>query len=201
MIRELIVKTRTIRRFKEDERLNETVLRELIDLARLGGSARNSQPLRYMMVTDRQLCARIFPHLGWAGYLADWPGPAEGERPPAYIICLLDRLCCKDHEGEALVDLGIATQNLLLGAAERDIHGCRIGSFAPDISGLLQIDGSYKLLLVLALGRGAEEVVLEETGPDGDIRYWRDRQQVHHVPKRALADIIIAPGPRATNPL
>ncbi len=32
MIRELIVQTRTIRRFKEDERLDETVLRELIDL-------------------------------------------------------------------------------------------------------------------------------------------------------------------------
>ncbi len=194
MIRELIVQTRTIRRFKEDERLDETVLRELIDLARLGGSARNSQPLRYMMVTDRQLCARIFPHLGWAGYLTDWPGPAEGERPPAYVICLLDRCCCKGPEGEALIDLGIASQNLLLGAAERHIHGCRIGSFAPDISELLQIDGRYKLLLVIALGRASEEVVLEEVGPDGDIRYWHDQQQVHHVPKRALADIIIAPG-------
>lgn len=200
MIRELIVKTRSIRRFKEDERLDETVLRELIDLARLGGSARNSQPLRYMMVTDRQLGARIFPHLGWAGYLTDWPGPAEGERPPAYVICLLDRRCCKGPEGEARVDLGIATQNLLLGAAERNIHGCRIGSFSPAVSELLQIDGSrYKLLLVIALGRAAEEVVLEEAGPDGDIRYWRDRRQVHHVPKRALADIIIAPGSLSTD--
>ena len=190
-IPELVKKTRSIRRFKA-EPLDDAVLRELVDLARIGGSARNSQPLRYMIATDPELCRRIFPLLGWAGYLTDWPGPAEGERPVAYIICLLDQSRSKGPDHEAFCDLGIATQNLLLGAAERDIYGCRIGSFPPKISELLNIPEQYKVLLVLALGRAAERVVLDEVGRNGDIRYWRDTNQIHHVPKRPLNDIIIS---------
>ena len=191
MIAELVATTRTVRRFQEKRTLTQEVLRELIDLARLGGSARNGQPLKYQIVTEELLRADIFPLLGWAGYLKDWQGPAPGERPPAYIICLLDRRLLKGSESEARFDLGIATQNLLLGAAARGIFGCRIGSFSPKINELLDLDAQYKVLLVLALGFPAEQVVLEEIGADGDVRYWRDAQQVHHVPKRRLDDIIV----------
>jgi hypothetical protein len=46
-------------------------------------------------------------------------------------------------------------------------------------------------LLVLALGKPKETVVLETVGPEGDVKYWRDEQSVHHVPKRRLEDIIV----------
>ena len=198
MINDLVRRTRTVRRFQEKKQLDPALVLDLIDLARLGGSARNGQVLRYMVVTDENLCGQLFPLLGWAGYLRDWPGPAPGERPPAYIVCMLDLEALRGAETEAHFDLGIATQNLLLGAAEQGLFGCRIGAFSPSVvHRLFELDDRFKVLLVLALGYPAESVVLEEVGPDGDIRYWHDDQGVHHVPKRRLADILIEPPVRA----
>jgi len=193
MLTELIRKTRTVRKFQEEHPLDEQQLFALVDLARLGGSARNLQPLKYLVVTTKKLRDRVFPHLGWAGYLQDWPGPASGERPGGYIICLLDTRMVSGATHEAGVDLGIATQNILLSAAEQGVFGCRIGSFSPKLHTELGIEKNLKIVLVLALGYPAETVVLETVGADGGIRYWRDDNQVHHVPKRPLAEILVKP--------
>ena len=90
--------------------ISTATLYDLIDLARLGGSARNGQPWQYMIANSPVLCDKIFPYLGWAGYLTDWKGPIEGERPSAYILCLLNKNRLKGPESEAQFDLGIATQ-------------------------------------------------------------------------------------------
>lgn len=193
MLDTLVRQTRTVRRFQEDKPLPPQLLHDLLDLARLGGSARNAQALKYMLVTEAKQRQQLFPLLAWAGYLPHWPGPAAGERPPAYILCLLDATVQKGPLTESHFDLGIATQNLLLGAAEQGIFGCRIGAFAPTKVGqLFDLPQQYTVLLVLALGYPAETVVLEEVGEDGDIRYWHDEQGVHHVPKRRLADVLVA---------
>lgn len=193
MIGPLVRQTRSVRRFAGDREIGEDVLRELVDLARLGGSARNGQPLRYMPVTDKAVRDRVFPHLGWAGYLTGWPGPVENERPAAYILCLLARDWLLGPEYEAYFDLGVSTQNMLLGAAEKGISGCRIGSVSQNLARDLNVDGRHKLMLVLALGYPAEQVALETVGPDADIRYWRDEAGVHHVPKRSLEDVLYRP--------
>ena len=114
---ELVARTRTVRRFKEEVPLDPAFLEQLVDLARLGGSARNAPALCYLPVIDPGLRAALFPLLAWAGYLPDWPGPAAGERPAAYIVCVLDRERQRGPETEAHFDLGISTQNLLLVAA------------------------------------------------------------------------------------
>jgi len=186
MLYDLISKTRSFRRFVEDEPIAMETMRYLVDLARLGGSARNLQPLKYVLVNTPALKAKIFPHLGWAGYLKEWTGPQEGERPAAYIVCLLDTRLSK----EADCDLGIATQNLLLGAAEKGLGGCRIASLAPGLRDVFDLDDHLQVLQVIALGRPAETVFLNEQGPGEDIKYWRDTDQIHHVPKRPLQEII-----------
>ncbi len=191
---ELVARTRTVRRFREEAPLAPALLEQLVDLARLGGSARNAQSLCYLVVTEPALRAALFPLLAWAGYLPDWPGPAAGERPVAYIVCVLDRERQRGPESEAHFDLGISTQNLLLGAAERGVMGCRIGAFNADrVRALLQLDARYQPMLVVALGEPAETVVVETVRTDGDVRYWRDADGVHHVPKRPLGDILLAP--------
>ena len=193
MIAKLIEQTRSVRRFREDLPLEPDFLRGLIDLARLGGSARNGQVFRYMPVIEPALREVIFPRCRWAGYLADWDGPAPGERPPGYILCLLDRTRLLGSESEAYHDLGIATQNILLGAAEQGVFGCRIGAFDRNLEKEVRLPENCTLLMVLALGYPAETVVLEPVKAGGDIRYWRDAVQVHHVPKRSLDDLVVYP--------
>ena len=187
MISQLIGKTRSYRRFWQAQPVEITTLKELVGLARLGGSARNMQPLKYLLVNSPAQNTKIFPHLGWAGYLKDWPGPEEGERPAAYIICLLDTRL----SNEAECDLGIATQNILLGAIAQGLGGCRIATFSNELKSTLNIADHLQILLVLALGKPKEKVALQDSGPDGDIKYWRDATQIHHVPKRSLEEIIL----------
>ena len=187
MLYDLIRKTRSYRRFKEEDPIETGTLMYLVDLARLGGSARNVQPLKYVLANTPADNAKIFPHLGWAGYLKEWPGPQEGERPAAYIVCLLDSRL----SNEADCDLGIATQNLLLGAVEKGLGGCRIASISTRLHDVLGLDEHLQVLQVVALGKPAETVSLDELGSGEDIKYWRDADQAHHVPKRSLQDIIV----------
>ena len=191
MLKDLVLKNRSYRRFYQDVPVSLDTLRELIGLARLSASARNLQPLRYVLCADRLANAAVFDTLAWAGYLKDWPGPVEGERPAAYIVVLHDTTL----GGPAYIgaDYGLAVQNILLGAVERGLGGCIIASVQRDrLRQILAIPDRYDILVVLALGAPKETVVVDEVGPDGDIKYWRDAQQAHHVPKRSLDTLIIA---------
>lgn len=188
VIRDLILKNRSYRRFYQEVAVELETLRELIDLARHSASAANMQPLRYILSCDPQRNALVFSHLAWAAYLTDWPGPCEGERPAAYIIILQDT----EISHPLRCDHGIAAQSMLLGAVERGLGGCIVG--AVDERGLrkaLEIPHRYEILLVLALGKPRETVVIETVNPAGDVRYWRDSKGIHHVPKRSLDDIIV----------
>lgn len=188
MIAELIQGNRSYRRFFQDAAISTDTLTWLVNLARLSASAANLQPLKYVLANDPKQNEAIFSCLAWAGYLKDWPGPAPGERPSAYIVILHDQEVAK----EVGCDHGIAAQSILLGAREKGLGGCIVGSIKKDLlRQLLNIPGRYEILLVMALGRPRETVVLEEAGPGDSIRYWRDQDGVHHVPKRRLEDIIL----------
>ena len=188
MLEDLVRKNRSYRRFHQDVPVDIETLRALLNLARLSASGSNLQPLKYILSCEPETNARIFPHTRWAGYLKDWPGPAEGERPTAYIVILGDTEIRKSFG----CDHGIAAQSIMLGAAERGLGGCMIGSI--DKGGLrqvLDIPDHYEILLILALGKPKETVVLEEVGPDGSVEYYRDAEGVHHVPKRSLDELIL----------
>jgi nitroreductase len=188
MIRDLILKNRSYRRFYEEVGIKLETLKELVDLARLSASARNAQPLKYIHSCEPQRNSLIFPHLVWATFLKTWPGPAEGERPSAYIIILGDT----EISRFLAYDAGIAAQSILLGATEKGLGGCMLANIKRDgIRKALEIPPRYGILLVLALGKPRETVVIETVGPSGDTKYWRDSKGVHHVPKRPLDDIII----------
>ena len=187
-VKELVRQSRSYRRFQESHGIAMEVLEGLVDLARLSPSGRNLQPLKFMPCNDPEWNARIFPELAWAGYLPEWDGPRPGERPSAYLVVLGDQTITKEFG----VDPGIACQSILLGAADQGLGGCIIGSVKRDrLRQVLGIPAHLEILLVIALGRPVEEVRIEPMGPDGDVKYWRDAAGVHHVPKRALKDMLV----------
>ena len=187
MIEELIKQNRSCRRFYEDYKIEAATLKDLVNLARLSASAANLQPLKYILSCSAEKNERIFPCLAWAAYLKDWSGPKEGERPSAYIIILGDTNIIKNFG----CDHGIASQSILLGAREKGLAGCMIGAIKrKDLRDILKIEERFKILLVLAIGKPKEEVIIE-TVDDDNIKYWRDNNNVHHVPKRKLEDIIL----------
>ena len=189
MLTELVRKSRSYRRFHENEPLETDKLLGLIELARLSPSGANLQPLKYLIADSPEINAKIFPCLSWAGYLKDWPGPASGDRPPAYIIILGDQEIAKSFG----VDHGIAAQSIMLGAAEQGLGGCIIGSVnRTRLAENLNLKSHLEILLVLAIGRPKETVVIEPLGNQGDIKYWRDDDDIHRVPKRPLQNLVIS---------
>lgn len=187
-IQELVFANRSFRRYDEGHAIQKETLIELVDLARHSASGANKQPLKFFLSCDPENNAKIFPHIRWAGYLDDWSGPEEGERPSAYIVILGDQNIA-DTFG---VDHGIAAQSMLLGATERGLGGCMIGSVQRlKLQRELNLADNFQILLVVALGKPVETVVIDPLGADGDIKYWRDEAAVHHVPKRSLEELIV----------
>jgi nitroreductase len=188
MIRDLILKNRTYRRFDEAVEIGREKIVEWIDLARISSSAANLQPMKYIIITEKEERKRLFQSLKWAGYLSDWDGPEEGERPTAYILMLLDLGISKNPWW----DHGISVQSILLGAVEQGYGGCMFGAInKPQVKKDFGISDGYEIMTVIALGKPVEEVVLEDI-KDGKIKYYRDENNVHHVPKRKLEEIILS---------
>ena len=184
---DIILRNRSYRRFYQDKRIDREELVNLVNLARLSASGQNKQALKFVVVTDPEKCDRVFPSTLWAGYLQNWDGPGKGEQPAAYIIILGDTGISSSFG----VDHGIAAQSILLGAAEKGYGGCMIGSIKrKELRRDLKIPGKYEVLLIIALGKPKEKVLIDEVRDD-DIKYWRDDQNVHHVPKRSLDDLIV----------
>jgi nitroreductase len=186
-LKELIKMTRSYRRFDESYHIELPFLESLVDLARLSASGGNRQPLKFLIFNEPDDCNKVFPYLAWASYLREWPGPDKGERPSAYILILGDRQVNESFG----IDHGIAAQSIMLGASESGLGGCIIQSIKrEDLMEELRLPDHYDILLVLALGKTIEKVVIEEVKED-DIKYWRDDDKIHHVPKRSLKDLII----------
>lgn len=185
-LKELFRKNRSYRRFDQAIPVALEDLRDMTDNVRLSASAANRQPLRFILSADAALNREIFPLLRWAAYLTDWDGPDEGERPSAYIVILGNR-----RESHFIDwDYGIAMQTLLLSAAEKGFGGCLIASVDKDaLRNLLSVPPELEIAVVVALGKPRETVVIEPVR-DNNIKYWRDEQNVHHVPKRDLEQLI-----------
>lgn len=184
----LVAANRSCRRFDNSVKLDTQTLKALVDLARMTPSAANKQPLKYMIVADPAKNDDVFSCLAWAAYLKNWKGPQKHEQPTGYIVIMGDTTIADNF----WCDHGIVAQTMLLGARAKGLAGCIFGAInIKRLKEKLNIGDHLEVKLVLALGKPVEQVQIDDLGEDGDIRYWRDENQVHHVPKRKLEDLIV----------
>lgn len=189
MLKDLVYQCRSYRRFYEDVRISEEELKQLAELARMTASTANFQALKFRLVHTPEEDQKVFDTLTWAGALPEWDGPQEGERPAAYIVVLCDTTIAKSLK----VDVGITSQTMMLGAVEMGYGGCMLASVNRDaLAEALELDQErFTIELVLALGKPKEEVKVVPIPASGSVKYYRDENQVHYVPKRSLEEILL----------
>lgn len=191
MLIDLLQKNRSYRGYDETYRISRATLEALIDCTRYTASSVNMQPLKYFAASEPETVSRIQPLTHWAGKLKELHLPREGRRPTAFIIVCQD-FSISDSPTMFQRDIGIAAQTILLAATEKGLGGCMIGSFEKGaLKELLQLPAQIEPMLVLAIGKPDEAVLLTEVGPDGSTDYYRDENDRHYVPKRALNDILL----------
>lgn len=191
MLINLLQKNRSYRSYDEAYHVSRATLEELIDCTRYTASSVNMQPLKYFAANEPETVSRIQPLTHWAGKLKELHLPRKGQRPTAFIIICQDR-SISDSPAMFQRDIGIAAQTILLAATEKGLGGCMIGSFEKGaLNELLQLPAQIEPMLVLAIGKPDEAVVLTAVGLDGSTDYYRDENDRHYVPKRALSDILL----------
>ena len=188
MLLDLVKRARSFRRYDPTKPVSTDDLKEFVEAARLTPSAGNLQRLRYLAVTEKSEVLTLTKEVKWAGYLTDWDGPSDGEAPAAYLILL-----SPESTGVSQIDVGIAAETILLSAAEKGVGGCMILNFPREaLTERYNLAGKYKIELVISLGVPAEKVEIEEM-KEGNVRYYRDQNDVHRVPKRALSEVFLTP--------
>lgn len=184
MIYEKIVERRTVRKYTK-ESVPKDVLEKCMDAARLSPSGMNRQPLKYIIINDEKLLEKVFGTTSWAGYLPDYQ-PSEEEMPRAYIIVLLDKEIRKNCGHDA----GIAVMSISMVAYEEGLGSCILGAIErAKLRRILNVPDNLEILLAVALGYPSENPIVDKV-KNGDIKYWLDNDNVLHVPKRELKDIV-----------
>ena len=186
--KELVDKNRSHREFKSEERIPRKLLEEWILNASHSPATMNMQALKYKIIDTSEGVSELLPLTRWAASL-DKKLPPEGHGPAAFIVI------CHDTDVTPLkpiftIDVGICAQTIMLSATEAGYGGCIIGSASPGaLAEALGFSQNLVPALVLGLGMPEDVVVLVEA--NDSIKYYRDENNVHYVPKRSLNDIII----------
>ena len=187
----LVLANRSYRGYDESRKVTREELLRMVNCARLSASSVNMQPLKYYLACEEKTVRRIQPLTGWAKNLPEMTLPHKGKYPTAFIVICQDK-SISDSLARFQKDVGIVAQTILLAAAEMGLGGCMIGSFeAGKVREALELPETLAPMLVVAVGKPAEEIVIREIGPEEPTPYYRDENDVHYVPKRRLEDVVI----------
>lgn len=186
MVLDIAKACRSYRRFDASRKISKETLVSLVECARFTPSAANMQRLRFLPIVDGERCDKVFSTLKFAGYLKEWNGPSIDERPVAYLVI------CSESEMDThlAIDLGISAQVIALAAAEQGIGCCMFRSYSAEKIVEVISNEAMHPHLVMAFGYPAECVTVEDM-KDGNVKYYRDLEDRHVVPKRTLDELII----------
>ena len=178
-----LAKNRSTRGFDASFKVRHDQLTSLVEAARLAPSAMNQQALRYRLVAEEE-AHLILPHIRMGAALPELKLPLPGTEPNAFVVI------CSEKEGRFVdMDLGIATQTILLRAVEMGLNGLCIAAFDREvIKKALQLPLVPQL--IIAIGRSAEHIEIVEISAGESKTYYR-KGNTHFVPKLRTEELII----------
>lgn len=191
MLRDIVLFNRSYRGYDETYRFTKEQLLGYVDLTRFTASSVNAQPLKYHIAYEKEEVDLIQSMTKWARALPEMTLPHDGMHPTGFIVI------CQDTDispnlARYQKDIGIVAQTILLAACEEKLGGCMIGNFVPEeVKEKLGFAENLQPMLIIALGKPDEKIVITEIESGDSIKYYRDENDVHYVPKRKLGDIII----------
>ena len=195
MFKDLVKRSRSYRGYDESRKITRDELLKFVDCARFAPSSVNGQPFRYYLACDAETAAKIQPLTGWARALPQMKLPHPGKCPTAFIVICQETKWDPDLN-RYLKDVGIVAQTVLLAATEAGLGGIMIGNFSPErISEALELPEHLVPMLIVALGKPDENIVLTEIDTGESVKYYRDENDTHYVPKRKLKDIVLESTP------
>lgn len=189
MLNELLIKARSCRSFVPNKQVAYDDIVKMINNARICSATRNSQPLKYKILHSESEVGEFMPITYWAKSLGI-KLPPDGHEPTAFIILFHDEEIVP-FQSIYYKDVGICAEAITLTATELGLGSCMIGSFdAEKTKEIFSLRDSLMPVLCIALGYADETAIIEDA-LDGEIKYYRDENNVHHVPKRPLEEIIL----------
>ncbi len=191
MLKDLLLAARSYRGFDESRVITRVELEDIVDHTRFTAASGNIQPLKYYLSCEHDEVEAILAETKWAALLPELNLPYEGKHPTAFVVICQD-LEVSTNQTLFLKDVGIAGQIISMAAAEKGLGALLIGNFSPvKLAELLKLPETLVPMLVVAIGKPDETVVLTEVKEDGSTKYYRDEAGVHYVPKRSLEEIVI----------
>lgn len=181
----LLVKNRSIRRYRQDFTVTEEQLRTIVEVNVKLGSAMNRQALRFRIVADDAA--------GEVNALRDilFREPARSESARAYIIVY----STIPEERYIDIDLGISLQSMALKAAELGLNCLIKGNIDKEgLSSLFGTGDGLEPVAVLCVGKAAESVFLKPvpagSSDEPDLKPYT-KEGVHYVPKLQMDTILL----------
>lgn len=190
----LLVKNRSIRRYRQDFVVTEEQLRTIVEVNVKLGSAMNRQALRFRIVTDDAEGEVNAASTDKVNALRDilFREPARPESARAYIIVY----STIPEERYIDIDLGISLQSMALKAAELGLNCLIKGNIDKDgLSSLFGTGDGLEPVAVLCVGKAAESVFLKPVSADSsgepDLKPYT-KEGVHYVPKLQMDTILLS---------
>ena len=178
-----LIKTRRSIRNYENRPVEREKIISCLEAARLAPSAENVQPWRYLVLDDPELKDGFANEVFSGIYF-----PTKFAKKPPVLIVVLARLDIlanrigKQIQGinYYLIDIGIATEHLILRAHELGLGTCWIGWFNPKKARkFLKIPRKYKIVSLISMGYpAAEKGNVKNRKPLGEIAFFNHFEKI-----------------------
>ena len=180
-------KRRSIRRYSKDEVSKE----DLLYIVRTGSnypSRANKQPLKYLVINDKELCNKVFSSILWGSKVSQYKVFSDIDySPKAYILVMVDKtICSAGYEYE----LGASIGMMLLAATYKELGSLWVKSFDKNklLNELNITDENIIIDSIVCLGKPSHKSTIIEYKDSTNVEVLSNYDMI--VPKRQEKEVI-----------